>query len=203
MKILFVTSNEDKMREIREILTGLPLEIQSLREAGLHPEIVEDGGSFQENALIKVRALPLTEDVIFMADDSGLSIDALGGKPGIYSSRFLGEKTPYPEKHKALLELLQNVPEEKRTARYTCAVAVRFPDGTESVSTGTMEGRIAFEPKGHNGFGYDPLFFFPPANMTAAEMTEEAKNAESHRFKALSGARNVLRDWLKKQAEKR
>lgn len=196
MRIIFVTGNEKKLREIHEIIDDFPIPVVSMREAGVFTEIEETGTSFRENALIKVRALPLMEDAILMADDSGLSVDALGGAPGIYSSRWMGEKTPYPDKIAELLRLLDGKKGEERSAHYTCAVAVRFPDGREEVFEGIMAGRIAEEAKGTNGFGYDPAFFYPPANRTAGEMSEEEKNRVSHRFQALSGAKEAVKHFL-------
>ena len=196
MRILFVTGNEGKLREIREIMADLDLPVVSVREAGLSPEIDENGVSFRDNALIKVRALPLIPDTILMADDSGLSIDALDGKPGVHSARFLGEKTPYDVKIAAIIAAMKLVTGSSRSARYTSVVAMRFPDGEERVTEGTMEGLIAETPKGENGFGYDPLFYYPPFRKTAAEMTDEEKNSVSHRGEALRKAKIEIASYL-------
>ena len=198
MRIIFVTGNEKKLREIREIIDDFPIPVVSMREAGVYTEIEETGTSFRENALIKVRSLPLTEDAILMADDSGLSVDALGGAPGIYSSRWMGADTPYSEKNAELIRLLDGRKGEERAAHYTCAVAVRFPDGSEDVFEGIMAGRIAETIRGTNGFGYDPAFFYPPAGRTAGEMSEEEKNRVSHRFQALSQAKEAVKQYLLK-----
>ncbi len=201
MKLIFATGNENKMREIREIMGDLGLTILSMKEAGIEAEIEENGTTFRENALIKARSIAPVEDAIVMADDSGLSIAAFDGGPGVYSSRFLGTDTPYPEKNRHILSKLEGVKGRKRKAWYTCAVAVVFPDGEETVTEGRMYGRIAEAPAGENGFGYDPIFFVPEAGKTAAEMEAEEKNALSHRGKALKKAEKVLCCWLSKRAK--
>lgn len=196
MKLIFLTGNENKLREIREIMTGLHVEILSAKEAGLSTDIDENGTTFAENALIKVRAMTLRPGVIFMADDSGLSIKALDGAPGIYSSRFLGVDTPYTVKNQYLIDRLKGLSGKERKAWYTCAVAMRFPDGREEVTEGRMYGEIAKTPAGENGFGYDPVFYLPGKGRTAAELSEEEKNAVSHRGKALRKALKILRKAL-------
>ncbi len=185
MKIIFATGNKDKMREIREITAGTKLEVVSMKEAGFDLEPEETGNTFEQNALIKARALNLASGVLTFADDSGLEIDFLDKAPGIYSSRFLGVDTDYGYKNNYILEKLKDVPKERRTARYVCAVAAVYPNGHEEVVRECFEGYIAFEQKGTNGFGYDPIFFVPEFNKTAAELTPEEKNAISHRGKAL------------------
>ena len=198
MKIIFATGNRNKMREIREILSDLSDEIISMKEAGLDPEIIEDGDSFEANALIKARAVwnaqkdRTGEGCLVLADDSGLEIDALGGAPGIYSARFMGEETPYSVKCAAFLEKLEGVPDEKRTARFRCAIAAILPDGQELVADGSVEGLIAHESAGENGFGYDPIVYYPPRGCTLAQLSEDEKNAGSHRGNALRNMRNIL-----------
>lgn len=194
-RIIFATGNENKMKEIRMILADLGLEILSMKEAGADVEIVEDGMSFEENAGIKARAVArvLTNDIV-LADDSGLEIDYLGKAPGIYSARFAGEDTSYDIKNRILLDRLEGVPEEERTARFVCAVAAVFPDGTVATVRETIEGRIARESEGSNGFGYDPIFYVPEYGCTTAQMTPEQKNKLSHRGKALRAMKEVLFD---------
>lgn len=185
-KVIFATKNKNKMKEIREILAGKDYEILSMEEAGIDIDVVEDGTTFEENALIKSRAIrDYAKDAIVLSDDSGLEIDYLNGAPGIYSARFEGEDTPYSVKNQIILNKLEGVPDEDRTARFVCAVAAAFPDGTEQVVRGTIEGMIGYESMGENGFGYDPIFFVPEYRCTTAEMTAEQKNEISHRGKAL------------------
>ncbi len=187
MKIIFATGNKDKMREIKEIYSDLNYEILSMNEAGLDPDIVEDGATFEENAMIKARAVSdaCQGEAIVLADDSGLEIDYLGGEPGVYSARYLGEDTPYSEKNRILIERLEGVPKEKRSARFVCAIAAVFPDGHTAVRRGTIEGYIGWEPAGENGFGYDPIFYVEEYGCSTAQMSPEQKNAISHRGNAL------------------
>lgn len=175
-RIVFATGNENKMKEIRMILADLGMEIVSMREAGVDEEIVEDGMSFEENAEIKARAVSrvLVNDIV-LADDSGLEIDYLDKAPGIYSARFAGEDTSYDIKNRILLDRLEGVPDDERTARFVCAVAAVFPDGTTSVVRETIEGQIGHDIVGANGFGYDPIFYVPEFGCTTAEMTPEQK----------------------------
>ena len=196
MKLIFATGNENKMREIREIMGDLPLEILSMKEAGIGKEIEENGTTFRENALLKARSIAPQKDAIVMADDSGLSIDAFDGGPGVYSARFLGTDTPYTEKNAYILSRMKGLKGEERRAYYTCVVAAVFPDGTEQTAEGLMEGEIAEKPSGTNGFGYDPVFFVPEAGLTAAEMAPEEKNRLSHRGKALREIRKTLSLWI-------
>lgn len=196
-RIIFATGNENKMKEIRMILKDLGLEILSMKEAGADVEIIEDGMSFEENAEIKARSVArvLTNDIV-LADDSGLEIDYLDKAPGIYSARFAGEDTSYDIKNRILLDRLEGVPDEERTARFVCAVAAVFPDGTVSVVRKTIEGRIAEEAAGENGFGYDPIFYVPDYGCTTAEMKPEQKNELSHRGKALRAMREILKEKI-------
>ena len=160
-KIIFATGNAGKMKEIREILKDLDAEVLSMKEAGVEAEIVEDGKTFEENALIKAKTVCKLTGEIALADDSGLEIDYLNKEPGIYSARYMGEDTSYRIKNANLIERLEGVPDEKRTARFVCAIAAAFPDGTVKTVRGTMEGRIGYEETGENGFGYDPIFYLP------------------------------------------
>lgn len=191
-RIIFATGNQGKMKEIRMILADIGMPVVSMKEAGVSADIVEDGNSFEENAIIKAKAIMQLTGEIAMADDSGLEIDFLDGAPGIYSARFMGEDTSYDIKNTALIEKLQGVPDEKRTARFACAIACAFPDGTVLTSYGTMEGIIGYEIKGENGFGYDPIFYLPEYGCTSAEITPEQKNELSHRGKALRSMKEQL-----------
>lgn len=192
-RIVFATGNENKMKEIRMILADLNMKILSMKEAGVDIEIVEDGMSFEENAEIKARAVSrvLTNDIV-LADDSGLEIDYLDKAPGIYSARFAGEDTSYDIKNRIFLDRLEGVPDEERTARFVCAVAAVFPDGMSETVRETIEGQIAHEITGNNGFGYDPIFYVPEYGCTTAEMTAEQKNELSHRGKALRSMKKIL-----------
>ena len=191
-RMIFATGNENKMKEIREILGALPLEILSMKEAGVSADIVEDGKTFEENALIKARAICKLAGEMVLADDSGLEIDYLNKEPGIYSARYMGEDTSYHIKNKSLIDRLEGVPDEKRTARFVCAIAAVFPDGKELVVRGTVEGIIGYEEKGENGFGYDPIFYLPERGCTTAELPQEEKNSISHRGNALRLMKELL-----------
>ena len=191
-RIIFATGNPGKMKEIRMILADLPLPVVSMKEAGVEARIVEDGNSFEENAVIKARTVMELTGEPAMADDSGLEIDWLGGAPGIYSARYMGEDTSYEIKNRALLEKLEGVPEEKRTARFVCSIACAFPDGRIFTSRGTMEGVIAHDIKGATGFGSDPIFYLPELKCTSAEISPEQKNELSHRGKALRRMKEQL-----------
>lgn len=199
-RIVFATGNQDKMKEIRMILSGLGMPVYSMKEVGVEMDIVEDGTSFEENAEIKARAVArvLTDDII-LADDSGLEIDYLDKAPGIYSARFAGEDTSYDVKNRIFLDRLEGVPDEQRTARFVCAVAAVFPDGSARTVRGTIEGRIAHEILGENGFGYDPIFYVPEYGCTTGEMSVELKNELSHRGKALRAMRKILEEKYGKE----
>ncbi|MBO4635724.1 MAG: RdgB/HAM1 family non-canonical purine NTP pyrophosphatase [Clostridiales bacterium] len=188
MRIIIATGNKDKVREINEILQGTGFEAVSMKDAGVEADIVEDADSFRGNALKKAMAVhELTKEYV-MADDSGICIDALDGAPGIYSARFCGEDSTYPEKFKKIFEMLRDVPEEERTAHFTCAIAVVKPDGTSFTVEEYFNGVLHETPDGENGFGYDPIFYVPEYGMTSARMSPELKNSMSHRGKALRSA---------------
>ena len=193
-KIIFATGNADKMKEIRKILADLDAEVVSMKEAGIQADIVEDGKTFEENAVIKATAISkLTSDgEIVLADDSGLEIDYLNKEPGVYSARYMGEDTSYDIKNNNLIERLDGVPKEKRTARFVCAIAAVLPDGKELVTRQTMEGYIGWEIAGANGFGYDPIFYLDEYGCSSAELTPQQKNAISHRGKALRAMKEML-----------
>lgn len=195
-KLIFATQNEGKMREIRMILGGLGIPVLSLKEAGIEAEIEENGNSFEENAAIKARAVCKLTDAVVLADDSGLEIDFLNKEPGIYSARYMGEDTSYVIKNQNLIDRLAGVPDEARTARFVCAVAAALPDGRMLTAKGVMEGRIAHEPAGENGFGYDPIFYLPQYGCTSAQLPAEKKNEISHRGKALRAMKEQLAKLL-------
>lgn len=198
-KIIFATGNEHKMAEIRMILKDLGAKILSQKEAGIEADVVENGTTFEENALIKAtevaraaRQMPGYEDAVILADDSGLEIDWLNKEPGIYSARYMGEDTSYDIKNQALLDRLEGVADADRTARFVCAIAAAFPDGSSEVVRGTMEGIIGHEIIGDNGFGYDPIFFLPEYGCTSAQLAPEKKNELSHRGEGLRKMRAIL-----------
>lgn len=197
-RIVFATGNAGKMREIRMILSDLGLEIQSMKEAGVDIDIVENGTTFEENAFIKAAAIAKElekqdKKAVVLADDSGLEIDYLNKEPGIYSARYLGENTSYTVKNANLIERLAGVPDQKRTARFVCAIVAVFPDGRTFHTKATIEGRIGYEEKGQNGFGYDPIFYLPEYGMYSAELAPEEKNRISHRGKALEEMKKILK----------
>lgn len=191
-KLIFATSNQGKMKEIREILKDLNVEVLSLKEAGIEADIVEDGKTFEENALIKARAIRDLTGCMVLADDSGLEVDALNKEPGIYSARYMGEDTSYDIKNKNIIDRLNGLTGDERSARFVCVIAAAFPDGSEETRRGTIEGQIGFEIAGENGFGYDPIFYVPEFGCTTAELSSEDKNAISHRGKALRAMKEVI-----------
>ena len=193
-KIVFATGNKGKIKEIQMILADLGAEVVTMKDVGIELDIEENGCAYEENALIKARAVAEHTNYIVMADDSGLEIDYLNNEPGIYSARYLGEDTSYRIKNANLIERLSGVEDEKRTARFVCAIAAVLPDGTELTTRGIIEGRIGYEEKGSNGFGYDPIFYVPEFGKTTAELTEEEKNQVSHRGKAL----RLMKEELKR-----
>lgn len=195
-RIIFATSNEDKMKEIRMILSDLDCEIVSLKDIDFHEDIVEDGDSFEENAIIKAKAIMEYTGVIVMADDSGLEVDYLDGAPGIYSARYLGEGTSYKIKNQHIIDSLSKATGKERSARFVCAIALACPNGQITTVRGTIEGLIGYEEKGSNGFGYDPIFYVPEYNCTTAEMTPEQKNKISHRGEALKKMKSDLYNIL-------
>lgn len=192
-RIVFATGNADKVKEIRMIMADTGMEVVSMKEAGISADIDENGKSYEENALIKARVVAEYTDDIVMADDSGLEVDALGREPGIYSARYLGEDTPYSIKNADIIKRLEGVADVDRTARFVCAIAAVLPDGRELTTRAAIEGRIGYEEKGKNGFGYDPIFYVPTFGKTTAELTEEEKNQVSHRGKALELMKEELR----------
>lgn len=194
-KIIFATKNKGKIKEINAIMSDMNVEVISMEEAGINVDVVEDGTTFQENAIKKAREIMEISGFITMADDSGLEIDYLDKAPGVYSARYMGEDTPYNIKNSKILDIMKDVPEEKRTARFVSVIATAIPGGKIITTKGTIEGIIGHEIKGENGFGYDPIFFVPEYGMTTAEMAPEQKNSISHRGKAL----RLMKDELKKE----
>ena len=218
IKIIFATGNKDKMREIREIMADCDVEIYSMKEAGINIDIVEDGDTFEANSTIKAKAISdyisgkgMSEEqkddswkavsekykgAIVLADDSGLEIDYLNKEPGVYSARYMGEDTSYDIKNQNLIDRLEGVEKDKRTARFVCAIAAVLPDGEVLVSRETMEGYIGWKIAGENGFGYDPIFYLDEFGCSSAELSREQKNAISHRGKALAGIKKLLRKYF-------
>lgn len=191
-KLIFATGNENKVKEIKMIMADMDYEIISLKEAGIKVDIEEDGMTFEENAIIKATAISKLTGELVLADDSGLEVDYLNKQPGIYSARYGGVDTSYAIKNQIIIDRLEGVAEEQRTARFVCAIAAVFPDGRVLTRTATMEGRIDYEQKGENGFGYDPIFYLPEFGCTSAQLSPEHKNAISHRGKALRMMREAL-----------
>lgn len=191
-RIVFATGNEGKMREIRDILADMDTEVVSMKEAGINVDVEEDGTTFEENAIIKAQAIAMLTDDIVLADDSGLEVDYLNKEPGIYSARYMGEDTPYSIKNQAILDRMEGVPKEQRSARFVCAIAAVLPNKEVIVVRETIEGYIGYEIAGRHGFGYDPIFYTDELGCSTAEIPEEEKNLISHRGKALRVMREKL-----------
>lgn len=192
-RIVFATGNAGKVREVKAILADLNMEVLSMKEAGVTAEAEENGTTFTENAVIKAKDIAAKiPDAIVMADDSGLEVDALNKEPGIYSARYLGEDTPYSVKNANIISRLEGKPVEERTARFVCAIAAVLPDGTVLTTQETIEGYIGYEERGTGGFGYDPIFMVPEMGCSTAELSAAAKNAISHRGKALKAMKTKL-----------
>lgn len=183
-KLIFATNNQGKVNEIRQIL-GDGYEVYSLKDLGIHIDIVEDGESFEENAIIKAEAICRETGEMVLADDSGFEVDYLNGEPGIYSARYLGEDTSYDIKNADLLRRCKEAGEGERGARFVCVIACAYPDGRVETTKGVIEGELAYEPKGTNGFGFDPIFYLPERGCTTGELEPEEKNRISHRGIAL------------------
>ena len=197
--IIFATGNMGKLREIKEIMEGLPYNIVSMKEAGLETDVDETGTSFEENSILKAKAIAekaaKTEeyrDALIMADDSGFEVDYLNKEPGIYSARYMGTDTPYSIKNQNILDRMKGVPDEQRDARFVAAIACVFPDGRCEVVRETFEGKVAYESKGIYGFGYDPIMYVPEKGCNSGELLPEEKNKISHRGKALMKMRKLL-----------
>lgn len=203
MKIIFATGNQNKVVEIKDIMKGVPCEVMTMKEAGIQVDPEENGKTFLENAIIKARAvakearkISLYQDAIIMADDSGLEIDALNGEPGIYSARYMGHDTPYHIKNRSLIKRLEGVEDQKRTARFVCAIAAVCPDGQLLTTQQAMEGQIGYSEEGENGFGYDPIFYLPEYGCSSAAISPQEKNRISHRGKALREMKDKLAEKI-------
>lgn len=195
-RILMATRNKGKMIELRENLKNLQLEIITLDDIKDMPLLEENGETFLENAVSKAQTASKISGLITMADDSGLEVDALDGRPGVYSARFAGEPSDDRKNNQKMLQLMKGLPFEKRTARFVCAIAIAFPDGRIYSAEGKCEGIILEESRGTGGFGYDPLFYIPGMEKTFAELNMDEKNAISHRGKALREASILLERFL-------
>ena len=192
--LLLATSNPYKLEEFRAILSDLHLKLVSLSDLHLDIEVEETGTTFAENAELKARTYAQVSGMLTLADDSGLEIDALGGAPGVLSARYLGRETSYEERYRSILEQLKGLPMEQRTARFRCAIALAEPNGYTRIVDGAIEGVIASNPRGENGFGYDPIFYVPELEKTFAELAPEHKNRISHRAHAAQSVRKILED---------
>ena len=195
-KIIFATSNQGKMDEIRMIMKDCPLPIVSLKEAGIDADIKENGKTFEENAIIKAETIMKLTGCLTLADDSGLEVDYINKEPGVLSARYLGYDTPYDIKNQSIIDRLKDAKGEERSARFVCAIAASFPDGTNITTRGTIEGRIGYEEVGDNGFGYDPIMYVPEYDKTTAQMDSEFKNKISHRGKALRQMWEEIKDRI-------
>ena len=191
-KIVFATTNEGKVKEIKEILEGFPVEVVSMKEMNITTDIEENGTTFEENSLIKAREISKLTGLPALADDSGLEVDYLNGEPGIYSARYLGKDTDYNYKNNYIIDRLKEAEDKERSARFICVISLVLPDGREFVKKGVMKGRIGYEIKGENGFGYDPIFYLPEYGKTSAELSSDEKNKISHRGKALRAMKEVI-----------
>ena len=191
-KLLVATGNPGKMREVSHILKGLPFRVLSLQNLGLSMTVEETGETFAENAILKANAYCASAGMLTMADDSGLVVDALDGRPGVLSARYGGEGLTDPQRVELLLRELEDVPWEKRTARFRCVIALAWPDGQVETVEGVVEGVIQYEPEGCNGFGYDPIFHLPERGCTTAQLSTSEKNRISHRGQAVRKAAELL-----------
>src|SRR5438552_17422870 len=193
--LLLATSNLHKLEEFRALFTEMPLRLLSLRDLQLAMDVEETGTTFAENAEIKARTYAQASNILTLADDAGLKIDALGGAPGVQSARYLGGETSYEERFRVILEQLKGFPVDQRSARFRCVIALAEPSGNIRTMEGVVEGIIADRPRGTNGFGYDPIFYVPELGKTFAELAPEYKNRISHRARAAQSARKLLEDW--------
>ncbi len=191
-RLVLATRNRKKLAELKQLLEGMEMEVLGLEEFPEVPEVEEDGTTFAENAVKKARAVAQATGLVALADDSGLEVDALGGRPGVHSARFAGEHGDDAANNAKLLELMKDVPDEERGARFRCVIAIADPDGRVHLVEGTCEGWIGRELRGEHGFGYDPLFVVGELGKTMAELPPEVKNRISHRAKALERARSVV-----------
>ncbi len=200
MRLLIATHNRGKLIEYQEMLTDFALELVTLDDVGIGEDVEETGATFAANARAKGVEYARRSGLLTLADDSGLEVDALGGEPGVHSKRYAGENKSDPERIAFLLDKLQDVSREKRTARFRCAIALATPRGDVRECDGACEGLIELAPRGTNGFGYDPVFLFPERGMTMAELSSEEKNRISHRARATEGAIVILRQIAERQS---
>ena len=197
-KLLLATTNQGKVREYRHLLKGLPFTLVTPADEGIDTVVEEKQETFAENARLKAVAYSGLSSLVTLADDSGLEVDALSGEPGVISARFAGEKAGDKDNVELLLARLKEVPWEKRTARFKCVIAIAAPGGRTELCHGECQGLIAFEPRGENGFGYDPVFYLPEFGKTIAELPMEIKNRVSHRGKAAREAYQILEQLVEK-----
>jgi XTP/dITP diphosphohydrolase len=195
-KIIFATSNEGKLQEIRDILKDLEIELLSIKDIGLNIDIEENGMTYEDNAIIKARTVMELTNEIVLADDSGLEVDYMNKEPGVYSARFMGENTSYNIKNQYIIDRLTSAIEEERSARFVSVIACAFPNGEVITTRATVEGVIAKQIVGDNGFGYDPIFYVPEYGCTTAQMTSDLKNQISHRGKALRAMKEAMKKYL-------
>nr|WP_297935324.1 XTP/dITP diphosphatase [uncultured Lachnoclostridium sp.] len=195
-KIIFATTNQGKVKEVKMILEDLGVEVLSLKDLDINVDIVEDGTTFEENALIKAKTIAKLSNEIVLADDSGLEVDYLNKAPGIMSARYMGEDTSYDIKNQAIIDQLAEAKGKERSARFVCAIACAMPDGETFTTRGTIEGEIGYKIEGTEGFGYDPIFYVPEFGCTTAQLTPEQKNKVSHRGKALEEMKKILKQKL-------
>ena len=194
MRLLIATTSPGKVREYQQLLNGLDYELVSLSEVGITREVAETGATYEENALLKAREYAALSGLPTLADDSGLEVDALGGRPGVHSARYASDS---PASIRQLLAEMQNIPAGERSARFQCVIALAWPDGRTEITTGTCEGQIATEARGTNGFGFDPVFYVPESGLTMAELPEDFKNLISHRARAAQSMRPILERMLR------
>lgn len=196
-KIVFATTNQGKVKEVKMILNDLGVEVVSLKDMNIQADIEENGTTFEENALIKAKTIAELTNCIVLADDSGLEVDYLDKAPGIMSARYMGEDTSYDIKNQAIIDLLANAKGQERSARFVCAIACAMPNGESFTTRGTIEGEIGYKIEGTEGFGYDPIFYVPEFGCTTAQLTPEQKNKVSHRGKALEEMKKILVQKIK------
>jgi XTP/dITP diphosphohydrolase len=189
MRLLIATTNVGKVREYQQLLTGLNFDLLGLEDLGIDTDVDETGSTYEENAGLKARTYAELSGLLTLADDSGLEVDALNGRPGVHSARYATDSAARIQK---LLKELDGLPDEKRTARFQCVIALAWPDGRTEMTMGSCDGYIAHEPHGSNGFGYDPIFYLPEYSATMAELPEEVKNTLSHRARAAQQMRVIL-----------
>ena len=192
MRLLIATHNRGKLIEYREMFAALPFDLVTLDDVGIRDDVAETGATFAENARLKAIAYARQSGLLTLADDSGLQVDALGGEPGVHSKRYAGANKSDADRIAFLLDKLRDVPAGKRTARFRCAIALATPDGKLWETDGACEGEIAFEPRGENGFGYDPIFQVAERGARMAELSTAEKNRVSHRARAAEKARRIL-----------